>query len=186
MTVTYDRIYKDVEKLIKKYGTRDPIEILKQRKVKLIPFATNTKLLGMYKVIKRNRFVFYNPFIDKNLLRMVLSHELGHDLYHKTHAKDNHLLEYELFNINDFMETEANIFACHLLLDSDEIMDYLLQGYSYDQLASIFNVNVNLMIFKLNEMHRLGCPIRKSDILDKKFFTSIDGRDTENFEYPLD
>lgn len=186
MIVSYDKIYKDVENLIKKYGTRNPREILKERNVTLISFKENTKLLGMYKIILRNRFVFYNPYIDDRLLRMVLAHELGHDMYHKEQAKKSDLVEYELFDINSSMETESNIFAAHLLLDEDEIMEYLVQGYTYDELASMFNVNVNLMIFKLNEMHRLGSILKKPDILEKKFLNKIDGRKTENFEFQID
>ncbi|MDU5535943.1 MAG: toxin, partial [Anaerococcus sp.] len=50
------------------------------------------------------------------------------------------------------------------------------EGYTYQQLASLYDVNVNLMIFKLNEMHRMGLPVNKN-IADSKFFTKIDGRD---------
>ena len=72
------------------------------------------------------------------------------------------------------MEIEANIFAAHLLLDENKLMDDIKEGYTYQQLASLYDVNVNLMIFKLNEMHRMGMPIVKNET-DSKFFTKIDG-----------
>ena len=72
------------------------------------------------------------------------------------------------------MEIEANIFAAHLLLDEKKLMEDVKEGYSYNQLASLYDVNVNLMIFKLNEMHRMGIPIVKNET-DSKFFTKIDG-----------
>lgn len=59
------------------------------------------------------------------------------------------------------MELEANIFAAHLLLDENCLIEDVKEGYTYNQLASMYDVNVNLMIFKLNEMHRMGMPIRK-------------------------
>lgn len=175
MVSTYDKIYEDTQKLIKKYKSRDPKDILESRGVFLIPFETPTTLLGMYKIIKRNRFVFYNPFVDERIINMVLAHELGHDIYHKNEAK-NGFAEYELFDINTEMEIEANIFAAHLLLDEKKLMADIEEGYTYQQLASLYDVNVNLMIFKLNEMHRMGLPINKN-IADSKFFTKIDGTD---------
>lgn len=173
MTVTYDQIFKDSKKIIKKFDTRDPREILEARNVKIIPFSTNTKILGMFKIIKRNSFVFYNPFVDKRIQNMVFAHELGHEIYHKDMAKNLDLMEYELFDINSEMELEANIFACHLLIDEKTLLEDLRQGYTYNQLASLYNVNVNLMIFKLNEMHRMGLPIRREDAGDPKFFTDL-------------
>jgi hypothetical protein len=175
MLSSYDKIYEDSQNLIKKYNTRDPKEILQGRGVFLIPFQTPTTILGMYKIIMRNRFVFYNPFVDERIINMVLAHELGHDIYHKKEAKDG-VAEYELFDINTEMEIEANIFAAHLLLDENKLMDDIKEGYTYQQLASLYDVNVNLMIFKLNEMHRMGLPVNKN-IADSKFFTKIDGRD---------
>ena len=57
MTVSYDQIFKDSQKIIDTFGTRDPREILEGRNVKIIPFSTDTKILGMFKIIKRNSFV---------------------------------------------------------------------------------------------------------------------------------
>ncbi|MGF3076888.1 ImmA/IrrE family metallo-endopeptidase [Facklamia sp. P12955] len=176
-------IYKDVKKLIAHHGTRDPRTILEERKVTLIPFKENTKLLGMYKVILRNKFVFYNPFIDKRILNMVLAHELGHDIYHYDLAKNKEIIEYELFNITSTTELEANLFASHLLIDEDELIEHIKEGRCYEELASIFNVNINLMFFKLNEMYRMGYPINRLSIpCDSKFFTDIDGTDKSNHE----
>lgn len=177
----YDEIFRDVKKLIKKYDTRDPKEILRQRGVILLAFKENTKLLGMYKIIKRNAFVFYNPFVDERIQNMVFAHELGHDIYHRAYAKDSNLIEYELFDINSEMELCANIFAAHLLLDEKRLIEDIKQGYTYNQLASIYGVNVNLMIFKLNEMHRMGIAIKKEEA-DPRFFSNIDGKDSKNHE----
>ena len=173
MSANYDQIYTDVQKLIGQYKTRSPRDILEGRGVFLIPFESPTKLLGMYKIIKRNRFVFYNPYVDDRIINMVLAHELGHDLYHKEQVKLG-AAEYELFDINTEMEIEANIFAAHLLLDEKSLIEDIREGYTYNQLVSLYDVNVNLMIFKLNEMHRMGMPIVKNET-NSKFFTDIDG-----------
>lgn len=174
MSISYDQIFKDSQRIIETYGTRNPRDILEGRNVKIIPFSTDTKILGMFKIIKRNSFVFYNPYVDKRIQNMVFAHELGHEIYHKNMAKNSNLMEYELFDINSEMELEANIFACHLLINEDELLEDLKQGYTYNQLASLYNVNVNLMIFKLNEMHRMGLPIKKENPADSKFFNNLE------------
>lgn len=181
MLYAYSQIYEEVQDLIKTHHTRDPKTILEDRGVGLIAFKENTKLLGMYKIILGRRFVFYNPYVDYRIRTMVLAHELGHDIYHKVNAKDN-LVEFEISNIKDEMEIEANIFAAHLLLDEKQIMDDIMAGYTYNELASIYEVDPNLMIFKLNEMRRMGMPIRGGEITKAGFFKDIDGTDMKNFE----
>ena len=91
-------------------------------------------------------------------------------------AASNELIEYELFDINSEMELEANIFAAHLLLDEKSLIEDVKEGYTYNQLASMYDVNVNLMIFKLNEMHRMGMPIRKEAPSKSTFFRDIEDR----------
>ena len=46
-----------------------------------------SSLKGMYRVIKRNRFIFLNNSLDENMLRIVCAHELGHDQLHRNMAK---------------------------------------------------------------------------------------------------
>lgn len=175
MGISYDSIYKKAREVIDTYKSRDPRDILERRGVHLIAFKSNTKLLGMYKIIKEVSFVFYNPFVDERIQNMVFAHELGHHLFHED-AAANDLIEYELFDINSEMELEANIFAAHLLLDENCLIEDVKEGYTYNQLASMYDVNVNLMIFKLNEMHRMGMPIRKESPSSSTFFRDIEDR----------
>lgn len=177
MAISYDKIYEDSCHLVENFNTRQARTVLEQRGVVLIPFSAPTKVLGMYKVIKRNHFVFYNPYIDERIQNMVLAHELGHHIYHRKQASKGQLVEYELFDIQGEMELEANIFAAHFMIDDLELMEALREGYTYAQLAMKFNVNVNLIIFKLNELQRMGHPISIGELTDRKFFSKIDGRD---------
>lgn len=176
----YEMVYKDANKLIDKYGTNNPQDILIERGVTLLPFKAKTHALGMYIIIKRNKFVLYNPFIDNNLKRMMLAHELGHDLYHQDHAKEG-LSEFTLFNIKGRIEYEANLFASHLLLNNNEIFEYGKQGYDIEQIARVMNVNINLLLFKFYGMNRLGHNFHLSQSLDMKFFKDIDGQSGDTF-----
>lgn len=179
MILSYNKIFEDTKKLIKKHDSRNPREILINRKVNIIPFSSQTKLLGMYKIIKRNSFVFYNPYVDERIQNMVFAHELGHDIYHKEIAKNLELVEYQLFDIKSEMELEANIFAAHLLLDEKKILEDLKEGYTYNELAAMYDVNVNLMIFKLNEMQRMGIPIRKESVSNSNFLKNINPKELQ-------
>lgn len=150
----YDEIENLANDLIKKYDTRNPLDILKNRGVVVMPFKGNTKLLGMYTIIENTRFVFFNPNISEEMKNMVFAHELAHDVLHSEEAKTTHLHEFELFNIETKLETEANLFASHILLDENEIRELASLDYTYDQIASCLNVNVNLLLFKISEINR--------------------------------
>lgn len=65
--------------------------------------------------------------------------------------------------INTDMEYEANLFAANLLLDEDEIISHANMGYTYIQIAKIMNVNINLLLFKLNEMKKKGLKLNHFD-----------------------
>ena len=90
---------------------------------------------------------------------MVFAHELGHDIYHYDLAKNEEMIEYELFNITNSAELEANLFASHLLISDDELIEYIQEGKCYEELASIFNVNINLMFYNVH-----ACQDTKSEI----------------------
>jgi len=178
----YDQIQKKAISLIKKHKTNDPKQILKERGVHLIAFKSDTKLLGMYTVIKRNRFVFYNPNLTDTMKKMVFAHELGHDILHRSQLSSNSFHEFELFDVNSLLETEANLFACHLLIDEEELQTLGSQGYTYDQIASKLRININLLLFKIAEMNRKGKRYTLSSNIDNKFFSTINKEKLKNYE----
>ena len=75
----------------------------------------------MYRVIKRNRFIFLNNSLDENMLRIVCAHELGHDQLHRNMAKTTPIHEFMLYDMKSKPEYEANIVAAEILMDSDEV-----------------------------------------------------------------
>lgn len=138
-----------------------------------VEFADDYKdLLGMYFNKWHHRFIFLNSRLDEDWLPMVLAHEIGHDQLHRELAKTG-LQEFELFRMNSRTEYEANAFAAHLLLDSDEVYDALREGMDIASVAQSMNCNINLVLIKLNEMHRLGYDIRLTDTADSAFLKKI-------------
>lgn len=51
------QIAKDVERLVRKYNTRDPFEIADAMGINIAPLGSN-KLAACYRYIKRNHFIF--------------------------------------------------------------------------------------------------------------------------------
>lgn len=58
------------EKLVKRCGSRDPFEIARQLGINVMLCENFGSLKGMYRVIKRNRFIFLNNSLDENMLRI--------------------------------------------------------------------------------------------------------------------
>ena len=95
--------------------------------------------------------------MEHMVMQMVCGHEIGHDTFHRDLAKGNDTLpEFVLFDMRTKHEYEANAFAAHLIIDDDDLIDYLRQSYDVVQLSSAMGTNINLMLIKLNEMNRMG------------------------------
>ena len=88
-------------RLVKRCGTRDPFEIAADIGVEVMFCDNFGPLKGMYRVIKRNRFIFINNQLSGQMQRIVCAHELGHDQLHRNLAKDNPLREFMLYDIQD-------------------------------------------------------------------------------------
>ena len=119
------------EKLVKRCGSRDPFEIARQLGINVMLCENFGSLKGMYRVIKRNRFIFLNNSLDENMLRIVCAHELGHDQLHRNMAKTTPIHEFMLYDMKSKPEYEANIVAAEILMDSDEVLRYIYEyGYT--------------------------------------------------------
>lgn len=78
-------------KLVRRCGTRDPFGIAKHLGIEVIFCDNLGSLKGMYRVIKRNRFIFINSSLSDKMQRIVCAHELGHDQLHRQLACSNGL-----------------------------------------------------------------------------------------------
>ena len=66
-------IYDKVNRLIKKYKTRDPIELIEALNINLVYLPKTEILLGMYHYIQRNRFIFISSNTNFNR-KTILAH----------------------------------------------------------------------------------------------------------------
>lgn len=159
--------------IVRQVGSRNMQRVAKELKIDVLYNENFSKLLGMYFCQWRHRFIFLNANLDDIWCNMVLAHEIGHDQLHRSLARQAKLQEFELFRLNSRTEYEANAFAAHLLMDTDEVYEELKNGCDEFSLASRMNCNINLALVKLQEMAKLGYDIRPSDRVDSQFMRNI-------------
>lgn len=130
--------------LIKKYKTGDPFKLAKELGI-VILYHDLGNIYGYFRTYKRMPIIHINNKIDKEMQRVVCSHELGHAVLH---PKINTLFfkKYTFFS-TDKLEIEANFFAAHLLIPNESLFD------SYDQMtifdiAALYNVPIELAELK--------------------------------------
>ena len=96
--------------LVRRCGTRDPFQIAKELGIIVLDDCENFgQLKGMYRVVKKNRFIFLNQDLSPQTKRIVCAHEIGHDRLHRALAKGDGLQEFVLYKMNSIPEYEANI-----------------------------------------------------------------------------
>ena len=119
---------------------------------------------GMYRVIRRNRFIFLNKELSDKMLRIVCAHELGHDQLHRRLAQANCLHEFMLYDMTTRPEYEANIVAAEILIDTDELLEYIYSyNYSAEQIAMAIDTEINLVALKIAHLTGLGYELRPID-----------------------
>ena len=163
-------IYSKATEMVKQTGTRNPMKIASEIGVMLRYSEELDKLLGLYTYRWKHRIILLNDKMEEIMARMVCAHELGHDALHRDIAKGDGLKEFVLFNMKDTTEYEANAFAAHLIIDDDDIYSMSKDKYDVVQMAKMLNVNINLVLIKLQELNKLGYDFRVTCEADSFFF----------------
>lgn len=166
-------IYSKATEMVKQTGTRNPMKIASEIGVMLRYSEELDKLLGLYTYRWKHRIILLNDKMEEIMARMVCAHELGHDALHRDIAKGEGLKEFVLFNMKDTTEYEANAFAAHLIIDDDDIYSMSKDKYDVVQMAKMLNVNINLVLIKLQELNKLGYDFRVSCEADSFFFRKL-------------
>ena len=151
----FNDITSRAEKLIRSLGTRDPFSIANQLGIDIV-YADIKRVKGIYRVIKRNRFIILNVKNSEKMNNIVCAHELGHDQLHRELAKETHFQEFMLYDMASRTEYEANIFASELLLDTNTVLEYIDKGYDSLQIASATETDINLVALKVDSLIRNG------------------------------
>lgn len=112
-----DDIPKIVNRLIKKYGTRDPFKLCKCLNYNVLfcdlPDCTN----GFYQRVLRNNIIYINNDRTERDQQIICGHELGHGILHR---KTNAIyLDTKTFLKTSVFEYEADRFSAELLFGED-------------------------------------------------------------------
>lgn len=168
------RIPQLAHKLVKAAGIRDPFVIAEDLHITVLFRDDFIRQKGAFKVIAQNSFIFINGHLSEEMQRLVCAHELGHALLHRQLGMSAiGLMEFEIFDIKDQLEYDANAFAAALLLDDGELLDILQDGYDIVHVASMLKTNVNLVLLKLNEMNKHGYNFQLPCSPDRRFLGNI-------------
>ena len=151
--------------LVRRCGTRDPFQIANALGINVMDDCENLgSLKGMYCIVKRNRFIFLNKDLSPQMKRIVCAHEIGHDRLHRALAKKHGLQEFVLYDMATKPEYEANIVAAEILLDSDEILEYIYDyGYTSEQIARAMHTDINLVALKIAHLAETGHKLRRME-----------------------
>lgn len=127
-----------VRRMIKKYGTNNPYEIAKAKRIYVIEQNLHEEILGFYKYIRRNKFIFLNSNLGDFDKLFTTAHELGHS---ELHPKLNtpFLKRKTMFSVGK-IETEANRFAVELLLPDEAVYECRDSQMTINEVAGIYGV----------------------------------------------
>ena len=168
---TAARIIETVEKLIKKYDTRDPYELCKCLGIKIHFYDMEKKLKGFFFYQSRQKNIVIDSNVNDILERILVAHELGHAVLHAQIAMMKGFQEMEVLDGSSLEEDEANFFAAELLLEDSEVLELYVPAALLDYKFSLLHEKGELV----NPMY-----IRKSDFLKDDLG---DYDDTNHFDY---
>ena len=158
--MAYDYIHKEARRIVNICETRDPFRIARELGIHVEHNYSFADLKGMYVIIKRSRFIILNGNLDRRVQKTVISHEIGHDRFHKRLAQSKILQEFMLYDMASKPEYEANVFASDLLIDDDEILSLLKDDYDVVHIAGELQVDINLVLIKVDELRKRGYKVQ--------------------------
>lgn len=138
-------IKKMVDKLARRYGTRNPFEMIKGMNVILVFYPLHG-VRGFYQYFQRNNIIYIDEALSDHDKAFVLAHELGHMMLHR---KSNAIFmdTRTQFRTSKY-ELEADRFAVELLISDETIEDN--KDLTAQQLSRLFGYNERIIELKLH------------------------------------
>ena len=172
-----DCISRTVDKLSRRYKTRDPYELCDVLGIKIRLKDLGFCIKAYYFYQSRIGSIVLNCRVSEPIRRILAAHELGHDRLHKKIAMLRGFQEMELFDMARPAEYEANIFAAELLIDDNDLLEQLNDNdKSFFDVARELGVPAALLDFKFRVLKHKGCRIEAPYIANGDFLKDgIDG-----------
>lgn len=150
-------IYKEVQRLVKKFKTRDPFEILDGMNVVVGETSRYKTLKGYCFMSCQTIYIMISSFLSDEEKKIVAAHELGHIILHRSQLKMAPMKDDVLYNMTDNTEYQANLFAADLLLEDEEIAKMSQnEELDYFGFCSSLYTSPELMSFKLYSLIQRG------------------------------
>lgn len=110
---------------VKKYKSRNPFDIIEQRKINFAVTENLVDTLGFYAVVNNRRFIRLSAYANKIQQLMGAGHELGHDFCDRREAATSGPFRDTFFYSLDTsrQERRANIFSAELLIEDQKILE---------------------------------------------------------------
>lgn len=135
-----------IDKLTRKYGTRNPIEIAKALGI-IIIYEPLGSINGYYHSAYRTKIIHINCALPEHKQIFVAAHELGHAMLHPK-ANTPFMRECTYFIVDKF-EVEANRFAVNLLISDSMLEEH--KDLTVYQAAHLFGIHERIMQLRLEK-----------------------------------
>ena len=135
------------ERLVEKFGTRNPFEIAEQLGYTII-YTPLVGVRGFYQYLKRCHIIYLDSELDNNTARFVCAHELGHSLMHR--GLNRIFMDTHTLLVAGRYETEANRFAVDLIFSDEDLQPYLTR--SFECAAAYMGVSHSLAEYRMREV----------------------------------
>lgn len=137
-------IKKKADMLARKHCSRNPIEIIRGLNVILV-FMPLVGVRGFYQYFQRNNIIYIDENLPYHEQLFVCAHEMGHMLLHK---KANAIfMDSRTFLNGSRYEQEADLFAVHLLIGDDVILEH--SDCTVEQLSRLLGYEKELIKLRL-------------------------------------
>lgn len=137
------RVKRLVSYYKRKCGTYDPFEIADQLGV--LYQIGNCKHEGCYMFLKNHRYIFLSNQLNREELRLVMAHELGHALLDR--KANCYFIRNKTLLLVSKLERRANLFAAHLLISEELLTQY--RGYTEEQFCQCTGYPKELLELRL-------------------------------------
>lgn len=154
-----DYIHREVLRVIAKYKTNDPYELLDAIGAEMRESRAYGRhgLKGYCYFSKRTIFVVLNAFLPEAEKRIVAMHEAAHVILHRDLIRIAPMKDNVIYDMTSKTEYQANLFTADFLISDDEVEELTdCEDMDYFRMCKELYVSPDLMSFKLFSMIQRG------------------------------
>jgi len=169
-----DFVYAEANRVLKKYGTRDPYELLDAigAVVRITDRYPPEGLKGYCALLNRSMYAVINGRLSETDRKVAAGHEAAHLILHRRLMAGGPVKGMRDFNLYDGSirtEREANSFLADFIVPDEDVLDAIGTADDYFGAAGELYIPAPLLAFKLYSMMRRGYPVQNPAELESGF-----------------